>query len=190
MLQALKNQADGLIESAREFGLELVIEGDKRYTATYEAFIAKAEALIAEYENEIQFAFECLMFLASNGQKVVNMLTSDRAVRVYKTVIRLSIWLLIELFDLGAHTVEVGRLTRDWYDSLKAESETGELSLYEVVAQNVETAVRWCIAEADYWIWYYDAQYQELVERVKARVASEVRSFFSLSEWIAFLMLG
>lgn len=109
--------------------------------------------------------------------------TSEQAFRLYLNV---AVGLMRFCFAL----VRAGMLTRDWYESVKNETETGELSLYEVTAHHIETAVRWCVSETDYWVWHYDTQYQELVERVKARVLSEVRSFFSLSEWIAFLMLG
>lgn len=107
--------------------------------------------------------------------------TSEQAFQLYLNV---AVGLMRFCFAL----IRAGMIAREWHESLKAEVERGELNLYEVTAHHIKTAVRWCIAETDYWVWHYDAQYQELVERVKARVLSEVRSFFSF-EMLALLFV-
>ena len=177
MLQALKIQADELIQSAKNYGLELFVEGDRRYTATYEAFIAKAKALLAEYEQEVQFAFECAMFLASNGQKVVNALTSDRAITVYKSVIRFAVWFTIEMFDFGARVVQAGRQfravcdrSRQIYFECKSAASSPE-ELIVNIAEQVEVRLVKLTKQAERKAWDLDAVYQEaIVESVKRYV--------------------
>lgn len=177
MLQALKIQADELIQSAKGYGLELVVEGDRRRTTTYETFIAKAKELLAEYETEIQFAFECAMFLASSGQKVGNALKSDRAVGIYKFVIRFAIWLTIEMFDFGARTVEAGRRfrevcdrSRQIYSECKSAASSPEELIVNIVEQ-VEVRLVKLTKQAERKVWDLDAVYQEeIVESVKRYV--------------------
>lgn len=189
----------------RAIALNATVEGDKRLRDTWEQAIVLAEKALqkagqavdeftgypltktaASFSNAVveSYGIAHESFVIPAEKTIVwgwNAVTSEQAFQLY---LGIAVGLMRFCFAL----IRAGMIARDWYESVKSETETGELSLYECAAQNIESAVRWCIAETDYWVWHYDAQYQELVERAKARVLSEVRSFFSF-EMLALLFV-
>lgn len=147
-ISALRLIAAQLIEQAAEFGVELVISGDRRLRSTFIRFIEFAKAELTKAAKEASEAIKevtgcdltersvelfenvvsATLYLTSVTLRVFHpvwkLASSKQALNFYFDmliqIILCIAWTLLFLYDSACLAIESGRVVRNWYDSSRA----------------------------------------------------------------------
>lgn len=207
-MQAINFSSMSLAELKEQaIALNAKIEGDRRLRATWiracelaQAALSAAAKSVDEFTgypiaqsvgSTVQAMGEA--YEIAHAQFVVptekalaavwNFATSEQAIRIYLNA-------AIALMRFCFAMYRSGMIAREWMDAFVEECLESEedLQILTIIEARAIAQVKRFGAELYERIWDLDAEYQLLLERFQEKLMREVRSLFSIAEWISFLI--